>query len=197
MQQLTFKQTQRDMKLIFFSIVYSFLTAETTTAGSIYLINPGGELGSLYPWMPSSSSAPTLDNGTSNGGSTPPHNGLYDFYGGLGVGSLYQKVSLTNMFSTTQLDSGLLIASISFWEKSASAPSPDTAQVDLIFLSATNTSLSSITRGPKACTSAWCHVTANWSLPVTTRTIDYVMKFINNYGSYADAWIDENILKVT
>jgi hypothetical protein len=32
----------------FFSIVYSFLTTETTTAGSIYLINPGEELGSLY-----------------------------------------------------------------------------------------------------------------------------------------------------
>jgi hypothetical protein len=169
----------------------------TTAAARIYLINPGGELGSLHPWTPSGSSSPRLDNGTANNGSTPPHSGHFDFYGDLGGQSLDQSVSLANMFSTAQLDSGSLIASISFWQKSAPASPPDTAQVDLIFLSATNSSLSTVTTGPKACTSAWCHVTANWSLPVGTRTIDYVMKFTNNHGSYADTWIDDNILNVT
>ena len=110
---------------------------------------------------------------------------------------MHQKVSLTNKFSSAQLDSGLLSASISFWEKSASAPSPDTGQVTLIFFSATNTSLSSVTTGPKACVSAWCHVTGNWTLSVGTRTIDYAMAFVANYGSYADAWIDDNSLNVT
>jgi hypothetical protein len=169
----------------------------TTTVLPIYLINPGGELGSLSPWTSTSNSSPTLDNGTSNGGSTPPHNGHFDFYGGLGGGSLDQKVSLTNMFSTTQLDSHSLSVSISFWQKSALSTPPDTAQVNLIFLSATNSNLSQVTTGPNACTSAWCQVTGNWSLPVGTRTIDYVMKFVNNSGSHADAWIDENTLNVT
>jgi len=163
---------------------------------SIALINPGGELGSLNPWTSSTNYAPVLDNGTANGGSTPPYSGSFDFYGGNGGGSLQQKVSLTNKFSTTQLDSGSLYVSISFWEKSASAPSPDTGQVTLIFLSAINTSLSSATTGPKACVSAWCYVKSNWTLPAGTRTIDYEMVFVANFGSYADAWIDDNSLNV-
>jgi len=72
-----------------------------------------------------------------------------------------KKVSLTNTFSTAQLDSGLLSVSISFWEKTSDAPLLDTGQVTLIFLSATNISLFSATTGPKACISAWCRVTGN------------------------------------
>ena len=171
-------------------------TTTTTTAVPVFLINPGGEYGTLYGWTSSSGSAPMLDDGTANLGSTPPYNGSYDFYGGNGGGSLHQKVSLTSIFSTTQLDSGLLSASISFWERSANQTPPDTAQVTLIFLSATNTTLSSVTTGTKACILVWCHVTGNWSVPVGTRTIDYVMTFVANYGSYADAWIDDNSFNV-
>ena len=68
--------------------------------------------------------------------------------------------------------------------------------MNLIFLSATNSTLSTVTTGAQACVSAWCYVTGNWSLPVGTRSINYVMKFTANYGSYADAWIDNNSLNV-
>jgi hypothetical protein len=172
------------------------MTTTTTTGVPVWLINPGGELGSLNPWISSSSYAPVLDNGTANGANIPPYNGSFDFSGGPGGGSLNQKVSLTDKFSTTKLDSGLLYASISFWERTSIVSAADTGQVTLIFLSATNTSLSNVTTGPKTCALAWCHVTGNWTLPVGTRTIDYVMTFVANYGSYADAWIDDNSLSV-
>jgi hypothetical protein len=133
----------------------------TTTKVPIFLINPGGEYGTLYGWTLSGSPGPKIDNGTANLGSTPPYNGSYDFCEGSGGGSLYQKVSLTNMFSITQLDSGLLYASISFLEKSANQSPPETGQVTLNFLSAANTTLSSVTTGPQGCVPAWCHVTSN------------------------------------
>jgi hypothetical protein len=178
--------------------MYIFTATETmtTTVVAGFLINPGAEFGTRDPWTSSSSSSPMLDNGTANSGSTPPYNGSYDFYGGSGGGSLDQKVYLTSIFSTTQLDSGSLYASISFWEKTTNATLLDTAQVTLIFLSTTNSTLSSVTTGPNACILAWCHVTGNWSLPVGTRTIDYVMTFVANWGSFADAWIDDDTLNV-
>ena len=89
-------------------------TSTTTTAQPVFLINPGGELGTISPWTRSGASFPTLDSGTANGGSTPPYNGLYSFYGGDGNQSLSQKVFLTSIFSTTQLDSSLLYAYISY-----------------------------------------------------------------------------------
>lgn len=171
-------------------------TTTTTTAVSDIVINYGGELGTLSPWIASSSSSPVLDNGTVNSRGISPYNGSYDFYGGPGGGSLYQKISLTSLFSTTQLDSGSLIASVSFWERSYSQANTDTAQVSLIFLSATNSAISNVTTGPKACITSWCHVTGNWSLPVGTRTINYMMIFIANTGTLADAWIDNNSLTV-
>ena len=76
-------------------------TTSTTTAAPIFLINPGGEYGSLYGWTANTPSA-TIDNGTANLGSTPPYNGSFDFYGGAGR-TLYQSVSLTSMFSTAKV----------------------------------------------------------------------------------------------
>jgi len=137
-----------------------------------------------------------LDNGTADSANIPPYNGSFDFSGGPGGGSLYQKVSLTDKFTTTQLDSGLLNVSISFWERTNPLSAADTGQVTLIFLSAINTTISSATTGPKTCSLAWCHVTSTWTLPVGTRAIDYVMVFVANFGSYADAWIDDNSIDI-
>lgn len=171
-------------------------TTTTTTTTPIFLINFGGESGSLSPWVSRRGSSPTIDNGTANSGSTPPYQGSYDFYGGNGGGTLTQRISLTNVFTTTQLDSGLLYASLSFWEKSANATSPDTGEVSLVFISATNTTISTVTTGPQSCISAWCYVTGNWSLPNGTRTINYVMTFVAHFGTYADAWIDGNTFDI-
>ena len=165
------------------------------TAQPVFLINGGAENGTLYGWTPIGSS-PVIDNGTANLGSTPPRRGSYDFYGGGGQ-SLYQRVSLTSMFSTTQLDSGSLYASYSFWQRSANQTPPDTAEVTLVFRSAANTVLSNSTTGPSACILVWCPISGNLSLPVGTRTIDYVMKFVANFGGFADAWIDDNTLNVS
>jgi hypothetical protein len=109
---------------------------------------------------------------------------------------LHQKVSLTSIFSTTQLDSSLLYASITIWENSANASAIDIAQVTLIFLSIKNSTIFSITTSPQGCIIAWCYVTGNCSLPVGTRTIDYRMTFVANWGSYVDAWIYDNALNV-
>jgi hypothetical protein len=109
---------------------------------------------------------------------------------------LHQKVSLTSIFSTTQLDSSLLYASITIWENSANASAIDIAQVTLIFLSIKNSTIFSITTSPQGCIIAWCYVTSNCSLPVGTRTIDYRMTFVANWGSYVDAWIYDNALNV-
>ena len=179
------------------STTTSTTSATTTTTAPILLLNPGGEFGSLSPWIKSGGTSPMLDNGTANSGSTPPYQGSYAFYGGDGGGTLTQSVFLTNVFTTTQLDSGLLYASISFWEKSTSSSPIDTAEVSLVFLSATNTTISTVSTGVQSCVSAWCYVTGNWSLPSGTRTINYVMTFVANYGSYADAWIDSNTLDIS
>jgi hypothetical protein len=109
---------------------------------------------------------------------------------------LHQKVSLTSIFSTTQLDSSLLYASITIWENSANASAIDIAQVTLIFLSIKNSTIFSITTSPQGCIIAWCYVTGNCSLSVGTRTIDYRMTFVANWGSYVDAWIYDNALNV-
>ena len=103
---------------------------------------------------------------------------------------------LISMFSIAQLDSGVLNASYSFWQRSANQTPPDSAQVTLVFRSSTTSVLSNSTTGPSACVLVWCFVNVNLSLTVGTPTIDYVMTFIANYGSYADAWIDDNMLNV-
>ena len=171
-------------------------TRATRAAGfqPVFLINPGAENGTLYGWTALGTS-PSVDNGTANLGSTPPYNGSFDFYGGPGQ-SLYQRVSLTSIFSTGQLDNSSLYASYSFWQRSANQSPPDTAQVTLVFRSSTNTVISNTTLGPSACVLVWCRVGDNVSLPIGTRSIDYVMKFVANYGGYADAWIDDNSLVV-
>ena len=163
----------------------------------ISFLNPGGELGTLSPWISSSANAPKVDMGTANGNNITPYNGTYAFFGGSGAGSLRQKVPLTNTFSSAELDSLLLSASVSFWERTWSQSQTDTGQVTLNFLSGTNATLSSVTTGPRACVSAWCRVTGNWPIPVGTRTIEYVMIFVANIGATADAWIDDNILTVS
>jgi hypothetical protein len=78
----------------------------------------------------------------------------------------------------------------------ANASAIDIAQVTLIFLSIKNSTIFSITTSPQGCIIAWCYVTGNCSLSVGTRTIDYRMTFVANWGSYVDAWIYDNALNV-
>ena len=169
-------------------------TTKNTTPN--FLINPGGELGTLSPWIPTSGIAPIVDRGTANGNNITPYNGSYAFFGGYGGGSLRQRITLNNTFSPVQLDSGLLYASISFWERTWDQSSTDTGQVSLKFLSGTNTTISTVTTGPISCVPSWCRVARNWSLPVGTRSIEYMMIFVANNGNNADAWIDDNTLMI-
>ena len=167
-------------------------STSTTTAVPVLLINPGGELGVLSPWIASSTSSPKLDNGIVSGSIVQPHNGSFSFYGANG-GSLRQKVLLNNAFSTVQLDTGQLNVSISFWQYSAN--DNDKAKITLGFLSSSNQYISNVSTTIKACRSTWCYVTGTWKVPATTRALDYVMEFIGS-GSNCRAWIDDNTLTV-
>jgi len=170
----------------------STTSTSTTTAVPVLLINPGGELGVLSPWIASSSTSPILVNGTVSGSTVQPHNGSFSFYGANG-GSLRQKVLLNNTFSTVQLDTGQLNASISFWQYSAN--DNDKAKITLGFLSSSNQYISNVSTAITSCRSTWCYVTGTWKVPATTRMLDYVMEFIRS-GSNCRAWIDDNTLTV-
>jgi len=171
--------------------------------GSNLLVNPGAETGSTSGWTVDNplfggTSNPSVDNGSFDPGINP-HSGSYDFYGHTGpFGTLDQIVSLSGVVTNGQIDSGLTIATVSFWVQSLNQGNPsDSAGVSLYFLNSSDAVISSVTTPIIYSIGAWQNVTETYMIPVETRSIDYVMEFVRYVGNDNDSFVDDNSLVVT
>ncbi len=164
------------------------------------LVNPGAESGSIENWTASGPGSPTVDTGTFDPGINP-HTGGYDFLGRSGASdSLSQTVSpLTQGVTAAMLDSGNVMASLSFWEQGFSQATPsDDASVTLTFTDGSGTSLGTVTSGEvDSHGGTWVNFTGSYPLPIGTRSITYTMNFILHAGTDLDAFVDDNSLLLT
>jgi hypothetical protein len=165
------------------------------------LLNPGGEAGSLTNWVAGGDSNPRLDNGAFDHGINP-RSGTNDFLAGTGaIGSLSQMVPLVGNQGITSvaIDSGNLLAYLSFWEQGLNQGTPsDDVFVSLGFLDAVSNSIS-VWNSPEIDShlGAWSNFSAYASIPVNTRFIQYTMNFVRHVGSDLDGFVDDNILSVS
>jgi len=120
------------------------------------------------------------------------------------LASLSQTVNIlggVQNYDAAQLDAGTLKVEIKFWYQNYYywLLSTDLSQVIVTFLSATNTVLGTpVNSGEKSCGSGpgWCQYSTTVNLPVGTRSIQYVMRFVRKGGSDNDAYIDDNSLRI-
>ena len=119
------------------------------------------------------------------------------------LASLSQTVNIlggVQNYGAAQLDAGTLKVEIKFWYQNYYQMflSTDLSQVIVTFLSATNTVLGTVDSGEKSCGSGpgWCQYSTTVNLPVGTRSIQYVMRFVRKGGSTNDAYIDDNSLRI-
>jgi hypothetical protein len=171
----------------------------SATATTNLLLNPGAEAGT-NDWVVGGVSNPSVDNGAFDPGINP-HSGNYDFYGHTGAwGTLSQTVFLPGNqgISTADIDNGLLVATLSFWEKSLNQGTPsDEACIILSFLDA-NTNLISTNATPYGDShdQTWQNYSNQYAIPAGTRLITYTMYFLRNVGNDLDSFIDDNVLTV-
>ena len=112
------------------------------------LTNPGAETGSIAGWTVGGTSNPSVDSGVFDSGINP-HTGNWDFFGHTGAsGTLSQTFSLTGISGITNalIDSGILLANLSFWAQGLSQGTPsDDSSITLTFLDGSLSMLSSVT----------------------------------------------------
>lgn len=186
-------------KLVLASLLLGFapLTLNADTFTSNLLSNAGAESGTLAGWTSGGTGTPQVDNGSFDPGINP-HTGSYDFVAGYAssIDTLSQTVSvLTQGVTTTQINSGLVTADLSFWEQSLNQGTPsDEAGVTLYFLGAGSTVLGSDFSGYSYSLGSWENITDSYVLPDGTVSIEYQMNFFRNVGSDLDAFVDDNSL---
>lgn len=188
-------------RLTFLICLFCCSTLAGPVATTNLLLNPGGEDNSLVNWAVGGDAGPHLDSGTFDVNITP-HSGTNQFVGGNGsVGTLRQIVPLVGNPGVTavSIDSGALLAYVSFWEQGLSQADPsDDGYVNIVFLGATSNSVSGWS-SPEIDShfSVWSNYSAYLPIPAGTRFIQYTMNFIRHAGSDLDAFIDDNVLAVT
>jgi hypothetical protein len=164
------------------------------------LLNPGAEAGTTTNWVVGGVSNPGVDDGSFDGG-IDPHSGSYDFYGHTGLyGTLSQTVYLPGNqgITTTEIDTGLLVATVSFWEQGLDQGTPsDDACIILSFLDgSTNLISTNATPFIDSHDSTWENYSNQYVIPVDTRLITYEMYFQRHDGSDNDSFVDDNLLTV-
>ena len=177
--------------------------ATTTTSPPNLLINPGAENGTLTPWIQTGSGLVEIDDGSILSGYNP-YSGTKQFYGGYissgSFNSISQSVILLNGtqgFTAAQLDNGTLRAYISFYQQSYyQFMGTDDMNIQLDFRTSNSTLISFVATSYISCTIGWCFNSANYLIPKGTRRIDYVINFWIITGSYIDAYVDDNSLRV-
>ena len=176
--------------------------AITTSVPLNSFVNLGAD-SNLTGWTQNGSSSAIRDTGGTINSGYNPRSGAGCFAGGFGSGgapsSLYQNVNLlggAQNFVAAQLDSGTLHVEIIFYYQNwySLLVSTDSAQVTVVFRSASNAVLVNVSSGPQisGTNPGWCLYSNVVSLPVNTRRIDYIMQFIRNGGTNIDSYIDEN-----
>ena len=167
------------------------------------LRNPGGESSSLESWIQGPIGGAIVDNGSRQSGYSP-HSGTNHFNGGnngpISLSTLTQTVKVLygmQCFTEAELDSGTLHTFIKFDERSYIADSPrDTARVSLIFRTLEGVLLSTESTSRFSC-DGWCNQSFNYTLPIGTRLVDYIMIFEKSHGNSIDAYIDDNSLQIS
>ena len=174
--------------------------ADGVSTGNL-LTNPGAETGDLTGWTAGGIGTPAVDDGTFDPGINP-HAGKFDFTGSTDESnSLSQTVSIlvSGVITPGLVDSGTLLANLSFWEQGLDQGDPsDDASVQLTFLDGSGATISSVTSPIiDSHLSAWQNYINTYPIPVGTRSIQYTMQFIRNQGTDLDAFIDDNSLTIS
>jgi hypothetical protein len=191
------------MRMLFLALVLcigSFHAARADLLTTNLLLNPGAEDGTTTNWVVGGVSNPGVDNGLFDTG-IDPHSGSYDFYGHTGAwGTLSQTVFLPgdDGIKPALIDTGLLLANVSFWERGLDQGTPsDDACVIISFLD-DNTNLISTNSTPfiDSHDGAWSNYSALYAVPMGTRLITYSMYFFRNVGSDNDSFVDDNVLAI-
>lgn len=169
------------------------------------LLNPGGELGTLACWTTNGSFNLHVDTGTFDSGINP-RGGTNDFVGGSQwtsggtTASLSQVVALVGNQGLTgaALDTGKLIAEVSFWEQGLSQATPsDDGYVSLAFWDGASNVLRTVTTPEiDSHNLTWSNYTARFVIPAGTRYLQYTMNFVRHAGSDLDAFFDDNYLGI-
>jgi hypothetical protein len=191
------------MRLHFLALVCFAASCSIARAGLLttnLLLNPGAETGTTTNWVVGGTSNPSVDDGSFDSGINP-HTGSYDFYGHTGAeGTLSQTVFLPGNDGVTPalIDSGLLLAYVSFWEQGLNQGTPsDEARIILSYLDG-NTNLLGTNATPfiDSHDLTWANYSAQYFIPIGTRSIIYTMDFFRNVGSDNDSFIDDNVLAI-
>jgi uncharacterized protein (TIGR03437 family) len=173
--------------------------ADGVTTGNL-LTNPGAETGDLTGWTAGGPGAPIVDDGSFDPG-IDPNSGKYDFCGySEDSSTLSQTVSiLVSGITPGLVDSGTLLANLSFWEQGLDQGDPsDDASVQLTFVDGSGAAISSVTSPIiDSHLSEWQNYINTYPIPTGTRSIQYTMQFIRNEGTDLDAFIDDNSLTIS
>jgi uncharacterized protein (TIGR03437 family) len=177
----------------------SVARAQGANTGNL-LTNPGAETGDLTGWTADGPGTPEVDNGSFDSG-IDPHTGSFDFCGYTGSSdSLSQTVSiLVSGITPALVDSGTLLANLSFWEQGLDQGDPsDDAAVQLTFLDGSSVPIGSVTSPIiDSHNSTWQNYADSYPIPAGTRSITYTMLFTRNVGSDLDAFVDDNSLTIS
>jgi hypothetical protein len=186
---------------------FAFVLAGTCFAAAIcaagpvvttnLLTNAGAENGDLTGWTGTAS----LDNGSFDG--IDPYSGSYDFFGGrdtpFPIHTLSQTVSLVSNQGITaaDIDTGSLVATVSFWEQGANEGNPsDDAEIAVEFHDATHLLSAGSTPVLDSHGGSWGFQSTTFSIPPGTRSIRYTMEFLRNAGTNSDAFVDDASLTI-
>jgi uncharacterized protein (TIGR03437 family) len=173
--------------------------ADGVSTGNL-LTNPGAETGDLTGWTADGPGAPMVDDGSFDPGINP-HTGRFDFSGNAGIAdSLSQTVSiLVSGITPGVVDSGTLLANLSFWEQGLEQGDPsDDASVQLTFLDGSAAVIGLVTSpAVDSHNSTWLNYSNTYPIPVGTRSITYKIQFTLNSGSDLDAFVDDNSLTIS
>jgi hypothetical protein len=158
------------------------------------LLNPGAEDGALSHWTASG------NIGVDHSLEILPNTGGYCFSGEGNGASMTQTVSLVGNqgITASALDSGQLVAHVSFFENQSVVPPPyDNAQVTLTFLDAGMNALgSNSTPQLQTPDGNWANSTLPFPIPSGTRFINYTV----NFTPSADGdivFVDDTLLLVS
>jgi hypothetical protein len=156
------------------------------------LLNPGADNGSLDNWSVVGNVAADHRILANTGG--------YSFSGEGNGASMTQTVSLVGNqgITASALDSGQLLARVSFFENQSVVPPPyDDAQVTLTFLDAGMIALGSNSTPPLQTPDGnWANSTSFYPIPSGTRFINYTVSF--NPAADGDiVFVDDNLLLVS
>jgi hypothetical protein len=171
------------------------------------LLNPGAETGNFSYWtLGGDTPYLVVDTGYNYSG-IPPHSGTYEFAGGGDNESLSQAVALVGNQGITAaaIDTGKLLASISFWEQGAGFYAPgfnDDADVKIEFLDGNFNTLTARTTPQidSGVSFVWSNYTAQYVIPIGTRSIRYTMEFILKEALHEfnyDVCVDDNSLIIS